>query len=231
MPLATINAWAKSSEKNRARSAYELLQHMRKRYMESLSDRVKPNVVAFTAVLNACSFPLDEREREDCFKIAQLTMAELSLGIYDKPNFLSYAAFLAVCTACVDEGEYRDKVVEVIFSECVQKGQVGNIVVRKLQKAASPVLFHRLLGEYQQDDGTFQIPRLWSICAKGERKVAPSAAFAAGRANDYLSNTGVKTRLKVVQSYGGQSGVYSSGSQPQRLEAEGISFSTQPLGS
>ena len=230
--LATIHAWAKSTEKNRAKCAYELLQHMTKRYLENYSTRVKPNVVAFTAVLNACSYPMDDSERQESFHIAQRTMDELSCGVYDKPNFLSYAAFLAVCASCLDEGEACDDIVETVFEECTRRGQVGQIVLRKLQEAASPELFDRLVGQYEQVDGSFHLPRKWARRIVGERNSPPVLPGISLRRNvDSLADATVKSRLKVVQSYGGQCGIYSSGTAPQRLESKGISFSIRPMGS
>ena len=229
--LATIHAWAKSAEKSRAKCAHELLQHMTRRYLENYSKRVKPNVVAFTAVLNACSYPIDDSERKESFQIAQITMAELSLGVYDEPNFLSYAAFLAVCASCLDEGEYCDDIVETVFEECTRKGQVGQIVIRKLQEAASTKLFDRLVGHCEQDDGSFDLPRKWTLRIVGERNSPPNQGISIRRNVDSLADASVKSRLKVVQSYGGQCGVYSSGTAPQRLESQGISFSIRPMGS
>jgi hypothetical protein len=160
-------------------------------------------------------------------------MEELSRGIFDEPNFLTYAAFLAVCASCLDEGEYCDGIVETVFQECVQKGQVGQIVIRKLQEAASPELFHRLVGRYEREDGSLDLPRTWTFRIIGERNASPSSRTGVSiRGNvDSLSDASVKTRLKVVQSYGGQRGIYSCGTAPQRLESEGISFSIRPMGS
>jgi len=204
---------------------------MRKRYLEKYSNRVKPNVVAFTAVLNACSYPMDNSERQESFRIAQQTMAELRTEVYDTPNFLSYAAFLAVCASCLDEGEYRDNIVETVFEECIRKGQVGQIVIRKLQESASPELHQRLVGRYEREDGSYDLPRTWRLRIVGERNCPVATSISIRRNVDSLSDVSVRTRLKAVQSYEGQSGIYSSGEAPQRLEAEGISFSIRPLGS
>lgn len=226
----TIHAWAKSCEKKRARSAYEILQHMRKRYMENYSKRVKPNVVAFTAVLNACSWPEDFSERQEAFQIAQLTMAELSLGTYDKPNFLSYAAFLSVCASTLDEGDYRDEVIRNTFVECVKAGQVGQIVMEKLKVAASHDLYDELVGKYLKDDGTYAIPRMWTLSIKGERSSdTHDLGTRIWKNMDSISESS-KLRLKAVQKFGGKSGVYSCGTAPKRLESEGISWAIKPMG-
>jgi len=225
----TISAWAKSSEKGRARSAYELLQYMRKRYMENYSKKLKPTVATFTAVLNACSYPLYSSEREDSFKIAELTMAELAIGVYDKPNFLSYAAFLAVCASCLDHGGFREKIALDTFEQCKAAGQVGQIVVRKLEEAASPGLFDELVGSYRQEDGSFELPRAWTMCIEGERNSAPRTYRVRLHDKNDLPESS-RVRMQEVQRYRGRSGIYSSGSAPMRLEADGINWSVRPMG-
>lgn len=196
--------------------------------MEKYSKSVKPNVVAFTAVLNACSRPVDNSERMDAFQIAQLTKAELSVGIYGKPNFLSYAAFLAVCATTLDIGEFRDRVVRNTFDECVEAGEMGQIVIEKLKQAASPELYEDLLGKYLNDDGSYELPRKWTVRLRGERNTETSNSVS--RKTGPLSESS-KLRLKAVQRFGGKSGIYSSGTAVQRLETEGISWSIKPLGS
>ncbi len=225
---ATIHAWAKSSECNRARSAYEILQHMRKRYMQKKSENLKPNVVAFTAVLNACSRPVDNSERMDAFQIAQLTRSELSIGIYGLPNFLSYAAFLSVCATTLDSGEFRDRVVRSIFDDCAKAGQMGQIVLEKLKQAASSELYEDLVGIYRKNDGSYELPRQWTMCLQGERNAATSASIR--KKGGPLSESS-KLRLKAVEKFGGKSGIYSSGVAVKRFETVGISWSIQSLGS
>jgi hypothetical protein len=203
---------------------------MRKRYIEKYSQRVKPNVVAFTAVLNACSWPVDNSEREEAFEIAQLTMAELSLGTYDKPNFLSYAAFLCVCASNLDEGDFREDVVRKTFAKCAKAGQVGQIVMEKLKVAASPDLYDELVGEYLQDDGTYVIPRKWTLCIKGERSSHTQEFGSRVYWNVDPISESSKLRLRAVKKFRGKSGLYSSGTAPQLLESEGISWTKRPMG-
>lgn len=205
---------------------------MRKRYEENFSSSIKPNVVAFTAVLNACARPVDESEREDAFLIGQLTMEELSLGTFDKPNFLSFAAFLSVCSSTLPPGDYRDSVVRRSFQSCADAGAVGNIVLDKLRVAASSELFDDLVGKYFGENGETYLPKKWTTSIKGER--APST-----QENDYPASRGrpetiprsSKMRLQAVQKFGGKSGIYSSGKAPKRLESEGIQWTRRQFSS
>ena len=205
---------------------------MRKRYEENFSSSVKPNVVAFTAVLNACARPVDESEKEDAFLIGQLIMEELSLGTFDKPNFLSFAAFLSVCSSTLPPGDYRDSVVRRSFQSCIAAGAVGNIVVEKLRVAASSELFDDLLGKYIDENGVTHLPNNWTKSIKGERaSSAQENAYLKGRGALETIPRSSKMRLQAVQKFGGKCGIYSSGKAPKRLESEGIQWTKQQFSS
>ena len=178
-----IHSWARSSERNRARHAHQLLSVMIRKYNDaereysvnntkknkSRSQMLKPNVKTLTAVLNACAWPAESSERADSFAIAQLVMTELSSGTYGKPNFLSYAAYLAVCGTTLDAGPERDAEAERTFRDCINAGEVGKIVLEKLYIAASPKLLHDLLGDHLDGSGQITIPSFWNRSIKGER--------------------------------------------------------------
>ena len=190
------------------------------------NQRVRPNVVAYTAVLNACAFPL-ENEKEDAFRIAQLTLAEVSIGGLDKPNFLTYAAFFSVCASTLEPGERRDSIVKKAFEECVQAGQAAQIVLEKLETAASPFLYTRLVGKYVNLDGDVMVPADWTRSVRGERLEEYEISSNKGKP---LSNSSIGRLKAVGNKFGGKSGFYSSGKAEQQLEAEGISWSKRPMG-
>eukprot|EP00536_Pseudo-nitzschia_multiseries_P000487 jgi/Psemu1/300100/fgenesh1_kg.6_\ len=149
-----------------AKSNYETQQTKK---TKSLYKSLKPNVKTFTSVLNACARPMVPHEKADAFAIAQLTMAELSVGTYGKPNFLSYAAYLSVCATTLDVGPERDAEVKKSFEDCVKAGEVAQIVLEKLHSAASPELLQTLIGDYIDEGGQITIPTHWTRSIKGER--------------------------------------------------------------
>ena len=219
-----IHSWARSSEKNRARHAYQLLNVMTRRYYDAKIEYnanntkknktfyklLKPNVKTFTSVLNACARPVAKSERADAFAIAQLTMAELSLGTHGKPNFLSYAAYLAVCGTALEVGPERDAETKKTFRDCIQAGQVGKIVLEKLYTAASPELLHELIGDHLDERGQISIPNHWNKYTEGER--TGGNALAQMEVNEELVRNIPKAsqqRLEDVQKFGGKSSIYS----------------------
>lgn len=198
---------------------------MRKRYLEKFEKKLKPNVKAFTSVLNACARPVDEAEWDEAYQIAELTMAELTLGTYDLPNFLSYAAFLSVCASTLSDDDKRDAVVRRTFHECVNAGQVGHIVLEKLKVAASPSLYHELVGEHLDENGECSLPPSWTAYISGERNANHAdTALRKDRPENIPASSIIRLK-KAAKKFGGKQGSYSSGRAPRRLESEGISWS------
>lgn len=171
---------------------------------------MKPNVKTFTAVLNACARPTETSERTDAFAIAQLTMAELSVGTYGKPNFLSYAAYLSVCATTLDPGHDRDRAVEVAFQACAKAGEVGKIVLEKLHGAASPELLEKLIGSYRDRQGQVHIPEKWKANIRGERFDFTKEVKSMQVSEEELRNIpkSSQVRLEAVQNFGGTTGTY-----------------------
>lgn len=163
---AAIHAWAYSSEPQKATRAYELLQDMRQRYEIYGQKSCKPNVVAFTSVINACVKPATYNDKEIAFEIAQLVFEELLQSPYGTPNFLTYAAFLHVCGTALDDEKQIQSAVRRIFGLCRQYGCVGKIVLQKLEEVATDELFSELVGPHKTWD---DIPRSWKRRVKGER--------------------------------------------------------------
>lgn len=218
---AVIHAWARSSESQRARSAYNLLNTLTRRCHDfknspKVAKQMRPNVKTFTAVLNACSRPIDESEADEAFSIAKLTMEELSIGTYGRPNFLSYAAFLLVCATTLQPGAERDAIVRSTFEDCVKAGQVGQIVLEKLLLAASTDLVDELIGDYRDITGQVQIPGQWKSRIHGER--ASSTFLPTPKLTESDVSKMPKTsqrRLGAVQKFGGRSGVLSCSHEEQ----------------
>lgn len=250
---AVIHAWARSSEKKRARNAYNLLNVMTRRWYDRANNdpnagpdktvkkkqnynHMKPNVKSSTAVLNACARPIDAKERADAFAIAQLTMAELSVGTYGKPNFLSFAAYLSVCATTLDIGPERDAAVQTAFEACVDAGEVGQIVLEKLHSAASPALLERLIGGYRNQHGHIVIPNNWNSNIRGERFGATTVMKSMKATEGDLGNISKSSqrRLEAVQNGVGTPGIFfengidvAPGGISVREDEDGISWSSK----
>jgi hypothetical protein len=214
-------------ERQKARRAYEILDRMKKLYRTSNAKSVKPNIVAATAVINACARPADKYEKGDAFIIAKLTMEEVLLGEFGKPNFLTFSAFLSVCSSTLPSSDGRDDAVRRTFEQCRMSGQVAQIVLEKFKKAASTQLYEELLGDILDENGVPQLPREWSVNVQGERHVIAKDTQTIPRSTELQPNA-------AVQTFPDTSGVYSSRSKFESQQSYSIKWipstiSTDPL--
>lgn len=108
----------------------------------------RPNELTYTAVLNSCAFPavLDPKSRKKALDTAIFTLAELQGSPYGKPNHLTYGTFLKACANLMPrDDELRRLIVEPVFQQCCEDGQVGEMVLTHLRDAAPEDLYRDLL--------------------------------------------------------------------------------------
>lgn len=111
----------------------------------------RPNHVTYTAVLNSCAFPavLDPKTRRKALDTAIFTLEELQSSRYGHPNQVTYGTFiLAVANLLPDDDKLRREVIERAFQQCCKDGQVGEMVLNHLRRAAPPDLYEELLADF-----------------------------------------------------------------------------------
>jgi predicted hydrolase (HD superfamily) len=149
---AAINAWAKSRKFGKAQKAYQMLQRMIQLYKDTdrKADDLRPNVFAFTAVMNACAYTVGEdTEKSQALKIAAATykQSKASNDKFGQPNHVTYATFLRACSNLIPPGPQRDSSLRSVFEKCQQDGQVSDLVLKTLRDACSRELVLSLIGD------------------------------------------------------------------------------------
>jgi hypothetical protein len=148
-----INAISKSKNEAKAQRALRLLRKMDKLYQAGNKD-ARPNEVTYTAVLNSCAFPaqLDQRTRRKALDTAIFTLEELRASGYGQPNHVTYGTFLLACANLLHDedglADLRREIIERAFQQCCQDGQVGEMVLNHLRRAAPPDLYEELLADF-----------------------------------------------------------------------------------
>eukprot|EP00542_Grammatophora_oceanica_P013349 CAMPEP_0194041452 /NCGR_PEP_ID=MMETSP0009_2-20130614/13359_1 /TAXON_ID=210454 /ORGANISM="Grammatophora oceanica, Strain CCMP 410" /LENGTH=572 /DNA_ID=CAMNT_0038684967 /DNA_START=53 /DNA_END=1771 /DNA_ORIENTATION=+ len=219
---AAIHAWSHSWEYNKARRAYQILHHMR------VVAEIKPTIVAYTAVLNACKSPAEDIECEHAFQVARLVMEELRWDEHVQPNFLTYATFLhVVATTTYEDSEQREKIIRVTWREACKDGQVGCIVLENLRMAASNELYQELLGPVMKPDPVDGVPVVhlpfeWGKNVKGERM--PPKRYVRFSLEQPVESS-VREELRQVPEDWCRGGPYSKEKQKQAIYGlEDVSF-------
>jgi hypothetical protein len=111
----------------------------------------RPDTVTYTAVLNSCAFPavVDVRTRKKALDTAIFTLHELQKSRYGQPNQVTYGTFIKACATLLhDDDEQRRAVLEQVFKQCCKDGQVGDMVLSYLRKAAPSGLYEELLADF-----------------------------------------------------------------------------------
>jgi hypothetical protein len=173
---------------------------MKQLYRSGNHEHLKPNVVAYNAVLNACAFchPAGDRyglhQSSHAMEVAHAVLKELDGGSSSshvkgkakgnefgvRPDQVTYGTFLKVCANQLPDCSTRQQIVEMIFQKCQRDGQVGNMVLQQLRAmlASDPDLYERLVGRpIDADVALDDLPASWRsnvVEGKWRRKQRPS---------------------------------------------------------
>lgn len=182
-----INAWARAGERSdKTQNARRLLDAMISKYNADPLD-MKPNVIAYTSVLNAAAHSrphsvgcdlveenpftsVSATSMEGPYSIALQTYQELQndphhLGI--SPDHFAFAAMLQVIRQHTTKASAeRRHMVETVFDEACAAGHVSSFVIRALREACPAVDFlERLLRSQElakRLQNVSQLPEEWS---------------------------------------------------------------------
>jgi hypothetical protein len=107
--------------------------------------KCKPDVYSFTSVLSSCASLSGSRtEKLHAFEIAQSTWLEMVRSNV-APNHVTYGTMLKACGRLLPMGKERTKYLREYFRKACQDGCVGDMVLNRLEVAASPKQYVGLL--------------------------------------------------------------------------------------
>jgi len=123
----------------------------------------RPNAVTYTSVLNACAFSAvpDPRTRRKALDTAIFTLEELQSSRYGHPNSVTYGTFILAAANLLEEDDaLRRQIIKQAFQNCVKDGQVGDMVLNHLRRAAPPDLYEELLADFVGSGGRLSVADL-----------------------------------------------------------------------
>jgi Pentatricopeptide repeat domain len=168
-------AWAKSTAPNKVDRAMNVFREMKALYRSGDHEHLKPNVIAYNAVMNACAFcnnvggggstSISLQEQSHAMEMAHSILKEMEQSSNEfnvTPDQVTYGTFLKVCANQLPDCSTRQQIVEVLFKKCVRDGQVGNLVLQQLKTMINEELYMRLIGKPQNADITMEdLPQEW----------------------------------------------------------------------
>jgi len=142
---SVVSSYARSDVPGKAKAAQQILNRMVDAHKAG-NKGAKPTIFTFNAVLNACAFTFDQKEKVDAFIVAVSTL--VIIPKFAKPDHTTYGTLLkAWCNLIPKDDDRRTRAVNSVFRQCCRDGQVGSMVLQQLKYAASPELYRTLIGK------------------------------------------------------------------------------------
>ena len=155
-----INAWGANRTLNEdgAHRAAILFETMLKEY-EQGKERLKPDVVTFTSVINASANAngnAEARRRSLRFAITTLELMKQDPR-FEKPNQLTYSAMTRACARLASNGEERSRVLAAVFEQCIGEGMLSRMTLDMFKNG---VPFH-IQANFKVSDKYPVVPAVW----------------------------------------------------------------------
>lgn len=133
-----------------------------KKLYDAGNESLRPNVVAYNAVMNACAFTNgDVQENTRAVEIAHAVLKELEQSEHGSPDQVTYGTFLRVVANQMPDCDSRTQVVRFLFKKCCKDGQVGNLVIQQLKGMSTAEQFHTLTGHPLDECKVADLPSEW----------------------------------------------------------------------
>lgn len=157
-----INAWARSIEPGKASKVLQLYREMKHSH-ENGNASLRPNVVVFNSIINACAYTVgDPSEQREAMEIANMMLKELGESTYANADQVTYGTYLKVCQNQLPQSEMRSKIVNAVFKRCIEDGQVGQLVLDQAKGVTTPDQYEELLGDYCTETHWMDLPEEWT---------------------------------------------------------------------
>jgi hypothetical protein len=142
-----LTAISKSKDSKKALMALEVLDSMKK------DTNLHVNSFSYSIVLNACSYT--NGSNDDRYKALKVAIAVLDEAIqnatpHDRLNVV-YGSFFQACanlTPSIEEKMKIERVIQTVFEQCCEKGQVDSKLIHQVRKSCSHRLFQNLFGHF-----------------------------------------------------------------------------------
>lgn len=159
-----INAWAKSGYHEAPFKAKKLLERM-------YESKMTPDVYSCTGVIDACahtSSSAKNKSKRKIYEIAREVFDEMSPSDNSSlmPSHVTYGTMLQACVNLLPCGQSRNDIVRDIIQKCKEDGQMGSIVLTRLQQVCDD---SNLLNELLEGRRKNDLPDAWTSDVREKR--------------------------------------------------------------
>jgi len=142
-----ITAIARSKDPNKATQAFEVLTKLKEK------PDIQINAFSYSSVMSACSFTHGTPSvRNTALRTAIIVLEEavVTADAKDRLNIV-YGAFFQTCANLMQKESDKvriERIVEAVFHQCCDNGEVDGMLLGQVQRACSKQLYLRLLGNF-----------------------------------------------------------------------------------
>mmetsp|Transcript_2580 Transcript_2580/g.6188 ORF Transcript_2580/g.6188 Transcript_2580/m.6188 type:complete len:989 (+) Transcript_2580:124-3090(+) len=164
-----IKAWGRSKTADSVQRAEDILIHLEEEYKGGKS-KVKPDITTYSSVINCCAYYTGPAKGgEAAFEVGWRTFQKIKKSDDLVVNNIVYGTLFKAIGKLTSRGPEQDVMIQNLFLECCQAGQVCNFVLSQVRSSSPPELFRSLVPKYIHDRDARNIekilkkmPRKWS---------------------------------------------------------------------
>lgn len=140
-----IKAWGRSRAADAVQRAERILVDLEMQYRKGKS-KVKPDITTYSSVINCCAYYCGPTKgKSAAFDVARRTFDKIQKCRDLVANNIVYGTFFKAIGKLQKAGKHRDDMIEELFGECCQAGQVCTFSLAQVRSASTQKLFRRLV--------------------------------------------------------------------------------------
>ena len=165
-----IKAWGRSKTIDSVQRAEEILINLEEEYRNGNSN-VKPDITTYSSVINCCAYYTGPpRGRKSAFEVGWRTFQKIKESDDLVVNNIVYGTLFKAIGKLTSRGPKQEEMIQNLFLECCQAGQVCNFVLTQVRSSSPPDVFRNLVPEHIQDHDARKIEKIWKKMPKKWRK-------------------------------------------------------------
>jgi hypothetical protein len=143
---ALIVAWSRSDSPRQYKLAQSLIDLMVKHYRAG-DDSLKPDVIAYTALMKACVHVVGQSAKREALSTALEAMKILETEEFGPPNHVAYATILKVFNYLAESEDQRLELLKLYFLRCIRGGHLCRDAIEEMTREENQRLFLEIVDE------------------------------------------------------------------------------------